>query len=68
MGCGVSKEEKAGNERNAEIETQIRRDRLMQKNEVKMLLLGPYTTTFSASHVRTRDSGVAVPRRRGHGP
>lgn len=40
MGCGMSSEEKEGRQRNAEIDNQIRNDRLMQRNEIKMLLLG----------------------------
>jgi guanine nucleotide-binding protein G(i) subunit alpha len=40
MGCGMSTEEKESRARNEEIENQIKKDRLMQKNEIKMLLLG----------------------------
>ena len=40
MGCGMSAEEKEGRARNEEIESQLRRDRMMQRNEIKMLLLG----------------------------
>ena len=40
MGCGMSTEEKEGKARNEEIENQLKKDRLMQKNEIKMLLLG----------------------------
>lgn len=40
MGCGMSAEEKEGRARNEEIENQLRRDRMMQRNEIKMLLLG----------------------------
>lgn len=40
MGCGMSSEEKAGKQRNEEIEKQLRSDRQMQRNEIKMLLLG----------------------------
>jgi len=40
MGCGASKEDSAGKARNDEIENQLRRDKLAQRNEIKMLLLG----------------------------
>jgi hypothetical protein len=40
MGCGMSAEEKEGKARNEEIENQLRRDRMQQRNEIKMLLLG----------------------------
>lgn len=33
-------EEKEGKARNEEIENQLRRDRMQQRNEIKMLLLG----------------------------
>jgi guanine nucleotide-binding protein G(i) subunit alpha len=36
----MSQEEKAGRQRNDEIENQLKRDRLSMRNEVKMLLLG----------------------------
>ena len=41
MGCGMSTEEKEGKARNEEIENQLKRDKMMQRNEIKMLLLGP---------------------------
>lgn len=44
MGCGASKEDNAGKARNDEIENQLKRDKLAQRNEIKMLLLGTYTT------------------------
>jgi guanine nucleotide-binding protein G(i) subunit alpha len=44
MGCGMSTEEKEGKARNEEIENQIKKDRLMQRNEIKMLLLGMLLT------------------------
>lgn len=47
MGCGMSTEEKEGKARNEEIENQLKRDRMQQRNEIKMLLLG--TCTVSAS-------------------
>jgi guanine nucleotide-binding protein G(i) subunit alpha len=43
MGCGMSTEEKEGKQRNEEIENQLKRDKMMQRNEIKMLLLGEYT-------------------------
>jgi guanine nucleotide-binding protein G(i) subunit alpha len=41
MGCGMSTEDKEGKQRNEEIENQLKKDRMMQRNEIKMLLLGP---------------------------
>lgn len=46
MGCGMSTEEKEGKARNEEIENQLKRDRMQQRNEIKMLLLGMSTTSF----------------------
>jgi len=45
MGCGASKEDgaAAGKARNDEIENQLKRDKMAQRNEIKMLLLGPYS-------------------------
>ena len=43
MGCGMSTEEKEGKARNEEIENQLKRDKMMQRNEIKMLLLGTYS-------------------------
>lgn len=40
MGCGMSTEDKEGKQRNEEIENQLKKDRMMQRNEIKMLLLG----------------------------
>jgi guanine nucleotide-binding protein G(i) subunit alpha len=42
MGCGLSTEEKEGKMRNEEIENQLKRDKMLQRNEIKMLLLGQY--------------------------
>lgn len=42
MGCGMSTEEKEGKQRNEEIENQLKKDRMMQRNEIKMLLLGQF--------------------------
>lgn len=43
MGCGMSTEDKEGKARNEEIENQLKRDKMLQRNEIKMLLLGQYT-------------------------
>ncbi|KAI9734583.1 MAG: guanine nucleotide-binding protein subunit alpha [Cirrosporium novae-zelandiae] len=40
MGCGMSTQEKEGKQRNDEIENQLKMDKVKQKNEIKMLLLG----------------------------
>ena len=40
MGCGMSTEEKEGKQRNEEIENQLKRDKMLQRNEIKLLLLG----------------------------
>ena len=40
MGCGMSTEDKEGKERNEQIENQLKRDKMSQRNEIKMLLLG----------------------------
>lgn len=42
MGCGMSTEEKEGKLRNEEIENQLKRDKMLQRNEIKMLLLGTF--------------------------
>jgi guanine nucleotide-binding protein G(i) subunit alpha len=49
MGCGMSTEEKEGKARNEEIENQLKKDRLMQRNEIKMLLLGTCLNSFLLS-------------------
>lgn len=46
MGCGMSTEEKEGKARNEEIENQLKRDKMMQRNEIKMLLLGMFSSSF----------------------
>ena len=43
MGCGMSTEEKEGKARHEEIENQLKRDKMMQRNEIKMLLLGKFS-------------------------
>ncbi|BFZ61571.1 guanine nucleotide-binding protein subunit alpha [Saitoella coloradoensis] len=40
MGCGMSTEDKEGKQRNEEIESQLKKDRMLLRNEIKMLLLG----------------------------
>ncbi len=57
MGCGMSTEEKEGKARNEEIENQLKRDRMQQRNEIKMLLLG----TFGALR-RVQRTGAAAYR------
>jgi hypothetical protein len=52
MGCGMSTEEKEGKQRNEEIENQLKRDKMMQRNEIKMLLLGEYPCDITASAAR----------------
>jgi len=47
MGCGMSTEDKEGKQRNEEIENQLKKDRMMQKNEIKMLLLGTNSPRFN---------------------
>jgi len=47
MGCGMSTEEKEGKQRNEEIENQLKRDKMMQRNEIKMLLLGQLPPSFA---------------------
>ena len=51
MGCGMSTEEKEGKERNEQIENQLKRDKLSQRNEIKMLLLG---MTLGGTNTRSR--------------
>jgi hypothetical protein len=46
MGCGMSTEEKEGKLRNEEIENQLKRDKMLQRNEIKMLLLGMSSPLF----------------------
>jgi len=45
----MSTEEKEGKQRNEEIENQLKRDKMMQRNEIKMLLLGQFMPSPSAS-------------------
>lgn len=46
MGCGMSTEEKEGKARNLEIENQLKRDKMSQRSEIKMLLLGTHPQPF----------------------
>lgn len=50
MGCGASKEDTAGKARNDEIENQLKRDKMAQRNEIKMLLLGMSDLICSPHH------------------
>ena len=52
MGCGMSTEEKEGKARNEEIENQLKKDKLMQRNEIKMLLLGMILSSHSREFFR----------------
>lgn len=47
MGCGMSTEDKEGKARNEEIENQLKRDKMLQRNEIKMLLLGMITPGYT---------------------
>lgn len=55
MGCGMSTEDKEGKARNEEIENQLKRDKMMQRNEIKMLLLGMRFFPFRLDEVRVSD-------------
>ena len=50
----MSTEEKEGKQRNEEIENQLKRDKLSQRNEIKMLLLGKLISK-TCSNGRTDD-------------
>lgn len=52
MGCGMSTEDKEGKQRNEEIENQLKKDRMMQRNEIKMLLLGTKDRNTVVVHER----------------
>ena len=45
----MSTEEKEGKARNEEIENQLKKDRMMQRNEIKMLLLGKFIVLWKAA-------------------
>ena len=51
MGCGMSTEEREGKERNEQIENQLKRDKMQQRNEIKMLLLGQKSSVYITEHV-----------------
>lgn len=59
MGCGMSTEEKEGKARHEEIENQLKRDRMQQRNEIKMLLLGMslFPTSQLLAHPRSETFG-----------
>ena len=62
MGCGMSTEEKEGKERNEQIENQLKRDKLSQRNEIKMLLLGECSATvFTHQDSTEHAQGPASP-------
>jgi hypothetical protein len=52
MGCGMSTEDKEGKARNEEIENQLKRDKMMQRNEIKMLLLGKSCSPITSHFLR----------------
>lgn len=52
MGICLSAEQKAEKKRNADINSQIKKDKISQKNEVKMLLLG---NTSEKPHIISHD-------------
>lgn len=56
MGCGPSKEDNAGKARNDEIENQLKRDKMAQRNEIKMLLLGESYSIFTDGRLRLTQS------------
>lgn len=64
MGCGMSVEDKEGKARNEEIENQLKRDKMMQRNEIKMLLLGMNLRCFRyqmADGIQGRESRASPP-------
>lgn len=61
MGCGMSTEDKQGRQRNEEIENQLKRDKLNQRNEIKMLLLGKCSASIYRA-VEISDSRVRCGR------
>ena len=58
----MSVEEKEGKQRNEEIENQLRKDRMSQRNEIKMLLLGKRKTNPTNSS----SNSFKVPESRGN--
>ena len=63
MGCGMSAEEREGKQRNEEIDNQLKKDRMMQRNEIKMLLLGEIPADTVAVFVRLYMLTPPLPRR-----
>lgn len=63
MGCGMSTEEKEGKQRNEEIENQLKRDKMSQRNEIKMLLLGTLNP-LSGCTVKVNSNVLQVPESR----
>ena len=55
MGCGMSTEDKEGKVRNEEIENQLKRDKLSQRNEIKMLLLGKHSLLQTSLTFQTNE-------------
>ncbi|CAD0044308.1 unnamed protein product [Aureobasidium pullulans] len=53
MGCGMSTEDKEGKQRNEEIENQLKKDRMMQRNEIKMLLLESFKEIIFSNTVQS---------------
>lgn len=66
MGCGMSTEEKEGKARNEEIENQLKRDRMQQRNEIKMLLLGMSQINTPKKHIALPGLAVRRPARNCH--
>lgn len=63
MGCGMSTEDKEGKARNEEIENQLKRDKMMQRNEIKMLLLGKNSSWASFPSAVANDGIQALESR-----
>lgn len=61
MGCGMSAEDKEGRQRNEEIENQLKKDKLMQRNEIKMLLLGSCSSSLHATAWLTESQELESP-------
>ena len=56
MDCAQSTEDKEGKARNEEIETQLKKDKMSQRNEIKMLLLGKAAPRILLSHISADQS------------
>lgn len=61
MGCGMSTEDKEGKQRNEEIENQLKKDRMMQRNEIKMLLLGTLFPPLQQKKIKKNSSSSHHP-------